>query len=118
MKTTIEINGFEIVIEETDGLITVSAMQDEETIEEFEIQTGAQSDDEGEGDEVQDFGDFEDEGGEESDDMDDMDDMESFGGEEEEEDLDDDSEEEEEEEDDEEGEGKLESFKSFLKKRK
>ena len=108
MKTTIEINGFEIVIEETDGLITVSAMQDEETIEEFEIQTGAQSDDEGEGDEVQDFGDFEDEDGEESDDMDDM---ESFGGEEEEEDLDDDSEEEEEEE------GKLESFKSFFNKK-
>ena len=114
MKTTIEINGFEIVIEETDGLITVSAIQDEETIEEFEIQTGAQSDEEdSDGEEVQDFGDFED-GEEESDDMDDMDDMESFGGEEEEEDLDDDSEEEEEEEEEE---GKLESFKSFFNKK-
>ena len=59
MKTTIEINGFEIVIEETDGLITVSAIQDEETIEEFEIQTGAQSDEEdSDGEEVQDFEEF------------------------------------------------------------
>jgi hypothetical protein len=40
MKTTIEINGFEIVIEEIDGLITVSAVKDEEVIEEFEIQSG------------------------------------------------------------------------------
>lgn len=104
MKTTIEINGFEIVIEETDGLITVSAIKDEETIEEFEVQSGEQSDD----DEVQGFDDFD---GEESDD-----DSESFDGEEEEDfddesDADDDMEEEEEE-------GKLESFQSFLKKRK
>ena len=53
MKTTIEINGYEIVIEEIDGLISVSAVKDEEVIEEFEIQSGAQSQGDDFGDETQ-----------------------------------------------------------------
>ena len=102
MKTTIEINGFEIVIEEIDGLITVSAVKDEEVIEEFEIQSGAQSD----GEESQDDSE------ESQDDSEEMGEMMPFGEEEEE-----DFQEEESQEEEEEG-SKLESFQSFLKKRK
>ena len=120
MKTTIEINGYEIVIEEIDGLISVSAVKDEEVIEEFEIQSGAQSQGDDFGDETQ--GDEEEFGGEE------VQDFEEFGGDESEaqEDDDDDDESETQEDDEEnelEGEGeeknesKLESFQSFLKKR-
>ena len=120
MKTTIEINGYEIVIEEIDGLISVSAVKDEEVIEEFEIQSGAQSQGDDFGDETQ--GDEEEFGGEE------VQDFEEFGGDESEGDSDDDDESEAQEDDDdneneEEGEGeeknesKLESFQSFLKKR-
>jgi hypothetical protein len=37
MKTTIEVGGFEIKIEEMEGNITVSAMKEGEVIEEFEL---------------------------------------------------------------------------------
>jgi len=111
MKTTIEINGHEIVIEENDGLITVSAMKDGEVMEEFEI--GSEEKEEetavtGE-ESLQDFEDFEEEEDAEKEEM----------GEKEEEDFEEEQEEkEEEEENEEENEGKLESFQSFLKKRK
>jgi hypothetical protein len=109
MKTTIEINGFEIVIEEIDGLITVSAVKDEEVIEEFEIQSGAQSD----GEESQDNEE------ESQDDSEEMGEMMPFGEEEEEDFQEEESQEESQEEEEEEEEGsKLESFQSFLKKRK
>jgi hypothetical protein len=109
MKTTIEINGFEIVIEEIDGLITVSAVKDEEVIEEFEIQYGAQSD----GEESQDNEE------ESQDDSEEMGEMMPFGEEEEEDFQEEESQEESQEEEEEEEEGsKLESFQSFLKKRK
>ena len=39
MKTTIEVSGFEIKIEEMDGKIMVSAMKDEEVVEEFELES-------------------------------------------------------------------------------
>ena len=84
MKTTIEINGYEIVIEEIDGLISVSAVKDEEVIEEFEIQSGAQSQGDDFGDETQ--SDEEEFGGEE------VQDFEEFGGDESEGDSDDDDE--------------------------
>lgn len=108
MKTTIEVNGFEIKIEEMDGKIMVSAMKDDEVVEEFELESEGM-----EGDE--DFGDDEMEGG---------DDMSAFGEDddmEEEEDFDDEDEddmEEEGEEMEEEEEGKLESFNYFVKRRK
>jgi hypothetical protein len=109
MKTTIEVNGFEIKIEEMDGKIMVSAMKDDEVVEEFELES-----EEMEGGE--DFGDDEMEG---DDDMsafgeeEDMEEEEDFGDDEEMdgEDMDDEGEEMEEEE------GKLESFNHFVKRR-
>ena len=109
MKTTIEINGYEVVIEETEGVLTVKAQKDEETVEEFEIDTT----EEGEGEGVQAFGegeddeDFEDEDGEDFEDED----GEDFGDEDFE---DEDGEEPVQDEE----ETKLESFNSFIKKRK
>ena len=40
MKTTIEMHGFEIVIEETEGLLTVSALKDGDVVEEFSLEGG------------------------------------------------------------------------------
>ena len=48
MITKVEINGYEITIEENEGLITVKAEKDEEIIEEFSIETEAQEAQEGE----------------------------------------------------------------------
>jgi hypothetical protein len=118
MKTTIEVNGYEIVIEETDGMVSVSAMKDDEIVEEFQLEADSESfdgdDDMDMDSDVKDFDDFE--GGDDD----------SFGGEEEEDfdsdDMDDDGEDEGDDDDEsdemEEEEGKLESFQSFLKKRK
>jgi hypothetical protein len=100
MKTTIEINGYEVVIEETEGVLTVKAQKDEETVEEFEIDTT----EEGEGEGVQAFGEGED------------DDLEGEDLEDDEDDFGDDDFEEGEESAEEET--KLESFNSFIKKRK
>jgi hypothetical protein len=110
MKTKVEINGYEIVIEEKDGLISVSATKDDEVVEEFEIETEeGQFNDEEEGD-VQGFDEF---GQDEEEDFEDEeDDSEEFESEEDE----NDSEELESEED--ENEVKLESFQSFINKRK
>ena len=113
MKTTIEVNGYEIKIEEMEGKIMVSAMKDDEVVEEFELESGEmeggegfEGDDDMEGDEMSAFGEeeeMEEEGDFEDDDMegeegfedDDMEDM----------------------EEDEEA-GKLESFSYFVKRRK
>lgn len=123
MKTTIEVNGYEIVIQEADGMISVSAMKDGEMMEEFELESGAQS----QGEEMEDVEDIE------MGDEDEMKDFDEFGqDEEEEDDFEGQSQDEDEDEDEEEGEeeeeedefeeeeseGKLESFQSFLKKRK
>jgi len=81
MKTTIEVNGYEIVIQEADGMISVSAMKDGEIMEEFELESGAQS----QGEDMEDMEDMEmgDEG--------EMKDFDEFGqDEEEEEDFDED----------------------------
>jgi peptidoglycan hydrolase CwlO-like protein len=109
MKTTIEMKGFEIVIEENeDGLITVSATKEGEVVESFELEEG-ENDDESMpfGEEESDFeGEEEIEEGEEE-------------IEEGEEDIEEGEEEiEEGEEEIEEGEAKLESFTSFIRKRK
>jgi len=109
MKTTIEVNGFEIKIEEMDGKIMVSAMKDDEVVEEFELESeGMEGDEDFDGEEME--GD---------------DDMSAFGEEEDmeeegdfdEEDMDEEGMEEEGEEMEEE-EGKLESFSYFVKNRK
>ena len=105
MKTKVEVNGYEIVIEEKDGVISVSATKDEEVIEEFEIETEEGQGNEEDSEEVQDF--------------------DSFGQDEEDEDFeseeDEDFESEEEDDsksDEDEDEVKLESFQSFINKRK
>jgi hypothetical protein len=106
MKTTIEVQGYEIKIDEMNDKIMISAEKDGEVVEQFELEIdpGFEDDNMGgmepfEGDEEEDF--------EEMDDMDD-DDMEDM------EEGDDDMEEDEEEE----GESKLESFSHFVKRRK
>jgi len=102
MKTKVEINGYEIEIEERDGLISVTATFEDEVVEEFQIEMEeGQEGEEGQED-VQGFDEF---GQEEEED---------FGQDEEEEGQED----EEEDEKEEELEGKLESFQSFINKKK
>lgn len=102
MKTTIEVNGYEIVIEESEGIVTVKAMQDDDVVEEFELETSDA--------EVQDDMDFEEFSGEEEED---------FDSDESDDDEDDEDESDDNEEDfDSEEAPKLESFQSFLKRRK
>ena len=99
MVTKVEINGYEITIEEMDGVISVKAEKDEEIIEEFTIET-----EEGEeGEDVKGFGEFGDE-------------EEDFGGEESQEEDEDELQDEEEDEDDNERPA-LESFQSFINKK-
>jgi hypothetical protein len=112
MITKVEINGYEITIEENEGLITVRAEKDEEIIEEFSIETeeAQEGEESEEGEGIKSFGDF---GGEEED----------FGSQEEEEESQEEDEEESElgemqDEDEEESENKLESFQSFINKKK
>jgi hypothetical protein len=101
MVTKVEVNGYEIVIEEKDGVISVSAMKDDEVVEEFELETEEGQDNDEEGDDVQGFGEFG------------QDDEDDFDGQDDEEGQDDDNEEE-----DDKVEGQLESFQSFINKRK
>jgi hypothetical protein len=118
MKTTIEMHGYEIVISETEeGLLTVSAMKDGEVVEEFQLEGGEdhpgfEGEEEGEelkafGDEEEDFPQAEEEEEEEEDDD------EMVGDDDEMDEMD-----EEEDETDEEETGKLESFKSFIRRKK
>jgi hypothetical protein len=103
MKTTVEINGYLITIEEVDGNITVAASKDEEIVEEFTIEV--EEGQEGEEGDVQGFGEF---GQDEEDD---------FGqGDEEGDDEDDFGQDEEEEEGEEMS--QLESFQAFINKKK
>lgn len=104
MKTKVEINGYEIEIEERDGLISVTATFEDEVVEEFQIETEEGQGEEGQED-VQGFDEF---GQEEEEDF----------GQEDEEGQDDDEFEGEEDEDEEGLEGKLESFQSFINKKK
>jgi hypothetical protein len=112
MVTKVEVNGYEIVIEEKDGVISVSAMKDEEVVEEFELETEEGQGNDEEGEDVQGFDEF---GQDEEDDFDAQDEDDDFEGQDDEEgeDLED-----EEDLDDEKVEGQLESFQSFINKRK
>jgi len=102
MKTTIEIKGYQIVIDETEELVTVTAMKDDETVEEFSLELTEGEEAQGE-EGIRSFDDF---GGEEED----------FGGEEAQDEIQDELQDEE-EEDDNEGRA-LESFQSFINKKK
>ncbi len=107
MKTTIEVNGFEIKIEELEGKIVVSAEKEGEVIEEFELESGEGTEGQHEGEEMMPFGEEEEDFGQSQEEEDDeeFDDDEEFG-------------QSQEEEEEEESEGKLESFMSFMNKRK
>ena len=117
MKTSVELNGYIVSIEEENGVISVTATKDEEVVEEFTIQTEEGEDSEGseeEGEDVRSFGDYDEE--------------EDFEGSEE--DDDDESEEEDDDDDDDDddfedemvkgkgNEAALESFQSFISKKK
>lgn len=108
MKTKIEINGYEIEIEEIDGTINVKAELDGETVEEFTLEPVDAQGEEGQSeegsDDVQSFDEFGDEGEEEED----------FGGEEGGEEAGEEAQEEEESNES----LKLENFQSFLNKKK
>ena len=102
MKTTIEIKGYQIVIDETEEMVTVTAMKDDETVEEFSLELTEGEEAQGE-EGIRSFDDF---GGEEED----------FGGEEA---QDDDNESQDDDDDDDDNEGRaLESFQSFINKKK
>jgi hypothetical protein len=103
MKTTIEIKGYQIVIDETEEMVTVTAMKDDETVEEFSLELTEGEEAQGE-EGIRSFDDF---GGEEED----------FDGEESQDD-DELQDEEESQDDEEESENKLESFQSFINKKK
>lgn len=102
MKTTVEINGYLITIEEVDGNITVAASKDEEIVEEFTIEV--EEGQEGEEGDVQGFGEF---GQDEEEDFG-QDDEEEFGQ----------DDEEDEDEDESEEMSQLESFQAFINKKK
>ena len=97
MKTKVEVLGYEIEIEEVDGVVTVKAELDGETVEEFTLETPEEGQGQEEGEDVKAFKDFD---GEEED-------FESEEGEETEEGQ---------EEDDEDK--ALESFQSFFENKK
>lgn len=70
MKTTIEAKGYQIVIEETENEISVTAIKDEETMEEFTLNLGEESegyDDEKSNDDDDDIKSFDEFGDEEED---------------------------------------------------
>lgn len=106
MKTKVEVLGYEIEIEEVDGVVTVKAELDGEVVEEFtlEAEEGQGQGQEESDDDIKGFKDFDGQGQEE-------DDFEGEEGQEE----DGDFEGQEEEDDDE---VKLESFQSFVNRSK
>jgi hypothetical protein len=104
MKTKVEVLGYEIEIEEVDGVVTVKAELDGETVEEFTLETPEEGEGQEDGEDVQSFGDFDSEEDEEDGDFEDSEDFES--------------EDEDEDEDDKDEDKALESFQSFFEKKK
>ncbi len=111
MKTTIELHGYEIVIEDNEGVVTVTALKDEEVVEEFSLESEESQGDDEDGD-VKGFGEF----GDEEEDFDGDD--EDFDGDDEGSEDEDSEEMPEEVEEEEVQESKLESFQSFISKKK
>jgi len=114
MKTKVEIEGFEIEIEFENGVISVKAEKDDEVIEEFTIETESEVDSDEDSDEVKGFDEFgeEEDFGDEDMDSDDeeLDDVEDINID----DMDSDDDEKEEKK----GEAQLESFQSFINKKR
>ena len=115
MKTSVEINGYLITIEEIDGVISVNAAKDDEIIEEFTITVEEGDEDFAgeEGGDVKPFGDYEEEDDFDSDDDDVQDEMQDEMQDE----LQDDEEDDDDDEDELQGRA-LESFQSFISKKK
>ncbi len=107
MKTKIEFNDYQIEIEENDGFLTVKAEKDGDVIEEFTL---GNEEAQPEGEEVQGFEEF---GSQEA-----QEEAEEETQEESEEEAQDDFEEQDDFEDDSEVTGVIESFGSFMKRRK
>ncbi len=112
MKTTIEIKGFEVKVEELDGVLMLSVAKDGEIIEEMEI-GGEEDFEETEDEEVQDFEDFEDEEDDEEDDEE-----EEEGDDDEDEEFEDDKEEMPATQTQIQKEAQLESFSAFISKKR
>ena len=74
MKTTIEVHGYEIKIDEMNDRILVSAVKDGETVEEFELDVEAGFEDEDDMEGMEAFGEEEEDFDMDDDDMEDMDD--------------------------------------------
>jgi hypothetical protein len=112
MKTTIEIHGYEIKIDEMNDRILVSAVKDGETVEEFELDVEAGFEDEDDMEGMEAFGEEEEEDFDMDDDDMDDDDMEGMD--------DDDMEgmDDEDMEEEEESGKKLESFNHFVRRKK
>ena len=115
MKTSVEINGYLITIEEIDGVISVNAAKDDEIIEEFTItvEESEEGEEGEEGDDVRPFGEYGEEDDFDSDDDDVQDEMQD--------EIQDELQDEDDDEDDDEDElqGRaLESFQSFISKKK
>ena len=96
MKTKVEVLGYEIEIEEVDGVVTVKADLDGETVEEFTLEAQGEGKEGKDEEDVKGFGDFD--------------------GDEEEEDFPSDEDEDEDKEDEDDGKT-LESFQSFINKK-
>ena len=101
MKTKVEVLGYEIEIEEVDGVVTVKAELDGEVVEEFTLESEEGQEGQAQDDEIKGFKDFE--GQDEEEDFEGQDEEEEEG--QDEEDL------------EEEGQSKLESFQSFINKK-
>jgi hypothetical protein len=95
MKTKVEVLGYEIEIEEVDGVVTVKADLDGETVEEFTLEAQGEEG-EGQDDDVKGFKDFD--------------------GQAQEEDFPQEDEESEDDEDEDDEKETLESFQSFISK--
>ena len=114
MKTKVEIEGYEIEIELDNGVISVKAEKDDEVVEEFTInieesQDGEESQD---SEDVQGFDEFAQEEDFEGEEFEGEEDMQDMQDEEDDDDMQD------EEDDDEDIPKALESFQSFINKRK
>ena len=112
MKTSVEINGYLITIEEIDGVISVNAAKDDEIIEEFTItvEESEEGEEGEEGDDVRPFGEYGEEDDFDSDDDDVQDEMQD--------EMQDELQDEDEDDDDELQGRALESFQSFISKKK
>jgi hypothetical protein len=97
MKTKVEVLGYEIEIEEVDGVVTVKADLDGETVEEFTLETPGEEVEGQSDDDVKGFKDFE--------------------GQAQEEDFPQEEEESQNDDDDDDDEKQLESFQSFINKK-